>query len=288
MEILKMDGTELVNIDSDMDQLVAAFDSDNTEALMKFTGQAEQKKTGLPRLNINYNEETDDGISLKRGTWKIYVDGEFLYAPEVYIRPILRTFEWSAWDQEEQTFSSKSVQKPVLSGSFPDTTGTDRCGRLSRDEEESLGKDDPALIRSRMAVCNQIIYGLISGTFTKADGTEVELDNSPFVSYFKKSGFMPIRNFIESLTKQNKVMQRCNILLRTAKKTMGATSYFVPVPTLAGEIDISDSDKEMMKMFVETVKGHNEVVMNQHRDAVKLLDDSDIDLADDFKDAASA
>jgi hypothetical protein len=283
-----MNGTELVNIDNDMDQLVSAFNSDDTEALMRMTGQSEQKKTGLSRLNINYSEETEDGISLKRGTWKIYVEGEFLYAQEVNIRPILRTFEWSAWNQEEQIFSSKSVQKPTLQGSFPDTTGTDRCGRLSRDEEESLAKDDPSLIRSRMAVCNQIIYGLISGKFNKADGTEVELENHPFVSYFKKSGFMPIRNFIDSLTKQNKVMQRCNILLRTSKKTMGATSYFVPVPTLAGETDISDSDKNMMSMFVETVKGHNEVIMNQYREAIKLLEEDDLDLADDFKDAASA
>jgi hypothetical protein len=283
-----MNGTELVNMDNDMDQLVSAFNSDDTEALMRMTGQAEQKRTGLSRLNINYAEETDDGVALKRGTWKILVDGEFLYAQEVYIRPILRTFEWSAWDQENQNFSSKSVQKPTLQGSFPDTTGTDRCGRLSRDEEESLAKDDAAFVRSRLAVCNQIIYGLITGKFKKADGTEVDLDGHPFVSYFKKSGFMPIRNFIDGLTKQSKVMQRCNILLRTAKKTMGATSYFVPVPTLAGEVDISDSDKNVMSMFVETVKGHNEVIMNQYREAIKLLEEDNLDLADDFKDVASA
>lgn len=283
-----MNGTDLVNIDQDMDQLVSAFNSDDTEALMRMTGQAEQKRTGLSRLNINYNEETDDGIALKRGTWKILVDGDYLYASEAYIRPILRTFEWSAWDQENSNFASKSVQKPSLQGSFPDTTGTDRCGRLSRDEEESLAKDDPAFIRSRLAVCNQIIYGLISGKFNKADGTEVEIDNHPFVSYFKKSGFMPIRNFIDGLTKQSKIMQRCNILLRTSKKTMGATSYFVPMPTLAGEIDISDEDKKMMAMFVETVKGHNEVIMNQYRDAVKLLEEDDLSLADDFKDAVAS
>ena len=280
-----MDGTELVNIDSDMDQLVAAFDSDNTEALMKFTGQAEQKKTGLPRLNINYNEETDDGISLKRGTWKIYVDGEFLYAPEVYIRPILRTFEWSAWDQEEQTFSSKSVQKPVLSGSFPDTTGTDRCGRLSRDEEESLGKDDPALIRSRMAVCNQIIYGLISGKFTKADGTEVELDNSPFVSYFKKSGFIPVRNFIDQeLTRKKKVlMQKSYIELTTEKQKKGTLTYFTPKLAFVKEVSMSDSDKSLIKDFTSTVKGFNEKIMGDYTSATKAtLSDADADMSKRF------
>lgn len=284
-----MTGT-LTTMTDDIDNLVSAFTNDDMDALMKMSGQSETTQTeGLPRLNINYSEEADDGTPLKRGTWKIRVNGEFLYAPEVTIRPILRTYEYSTWDQEEQTFACKSVQKPTLSGDFPDTLGTNKCGRLSRDEEEQMAKDDPDFIRSRSAVCNQIIYGLIEGTFTKADGTEVELSGTPFVSYFKKSGFMPMKSFIDSLTKQRKIMQRCNILLRTDKKTMGATSYWVPVPTLAGEVDITTSDKDLMTVFAETVKGHNDYVMGQNRDVTKTLaSDEVIDLADDFEDAAAS
>ena len=44
-----------------------------------------------------------------------------------------------------------------------------------------------------------------------------------------------------------------------------------------------------MGLFAETVKGHNENVMNQYREAVKLIaDDDDIDLAADFEDANAA
>ena len=44
-----------------------------------------------------------------------------------------------------------------------------------------------------------------------------------------------------------------------------------------------------MSKFVDTVKGHNENVMNQHREAAKLLaDDGDIDLAADFDNANAA
>lgn len=284
-----MTGT-LTTMTNDIDNLVSAFTNDDVDALMQMSGQAENKQPeGLPRLNINYNEEAEDGTPLKRGVWKIRVNNEFLYAPEVTIRPILRTFEYSSWDQEEQTFACKSVQKPTLSGEFPDTLGTDKCGRLHRDVEETLQKDDPDFIRSRSAVCNQIIYGLISGTFHKADGTEVILEDTAFVSYFKKSGFMPIKTFIDSLSRQRKIMQRCKILLRTDKKTMGATSYWVPVATLAGEVDIADSDKELMGMFAETVKGHNEYVMGQNRDVAKTLaSDEVIDLADDFEDAVAS
>ena len=62
------------------------------------------------------------------------------------------------------------------------------------------------------------------------------------------------------------------------------------MPTLKGVVDtISDEDKGLMSKFVDTVKGHNENVMNQHREAAKLLaDDDDIDLAADFDNANAA
>ena len=77
-------------------------------------------------------------------------------------------------------------------------------------------------------------------------------------------------------------MQKCSILLRTDRKKKGSVTYFIPVPTLAGEVGISDSDKELMGMFGETVKKHNNVVMEKNRQARKLLADDDLDLADDF------
>lgn len=285
-----MIGTEIVNIDNEMDQLVSAFNNDDAEALMKMTGQSEgTKKTGLPRLNINYQDESEDGHALPRGSWKIMLDGEFLYAKQPQLRPILRTYEWSLWDQDEGTFAAKSVQKPSLSGSFPDSVGGDKCGRLPKEQEEVLGEDHPDVMRSRAAICNQVIYGIISGDFTKADGTEVTVDRQPVVAYFKKSGFMPISNFINSLSKQKKVMQRCVIDLGTDRKKMGSVTYWVPVPTLSGEVDVTDEDKELMTMFVESVKVHNEAVMSQHREAAKLImSDDDSDLAADFEDASAA
>ena len=62
--------------------------------LMELTGQksAQRSKEGLSRLNINYDTETDDGVTLTRGDWKMMYEGEMVYAKEVSIRPILRTF----------------------------------------------------------------------------------------------------------------------------------------------------------------------------------------------------
>ena len=194
----------MTTIGNEMDQLVSAFSDDDTATFMELTGQAKStSNVGLPRLNINYDTETDDGVALTRGSWKMFLDGEFLYAKEVFIRPILRTFEWSVYDMEQGTFTCKSVQKPTLAGEFPDTSAGNKCGRLSAKEEELLSDDDPLKVKSRSAVCNQVIYGQVSGAFTKADGTKVDVKDKPFVSYFKRSGFKPIRDFIDSLTRQN-------------------------------------------------------------------------------------
>ena len=278
-----MESNELV-IGNEMDQLVSAFNDDDTSTFMELTGQAKATaNVGLPRLNINYDTETDDGVTLTRGSWKMFVDGEFIYAKEVLVRPILRTFEWSVYDMEQKAFVCKSVQKPTLAGEFPDTLAGNKCGRLSAKEEELLTDDDPLKVKSRSAVCNQVIYGQITGDFAKADGTKVEIKDKPFVSYFKRSGFKPISSFIESLTRQKKIMQKIVMKLATSRVKSGSVIYYVPVPTLHSEVQVSEDDKALMKDFSQTVKGHNENVLNQFREAQKLISPSEEqDLSADF------
>ena len=285
-----MIGTDVMNMD-DMDAIVNAFNNDDMETFMEASGQGgnSNRQVGLPRLNINYDAETEDGQTLPRGAWKMYLDGRFIYAEEVKVRFILRTFEYSLWDQETGTFSSKSVQKPTLSGMFPSTDGVNKAGRLTREEEEALSKDDPAYLRSRAVVCNQVIFGKISGDFRTADGTEVKIEDQPVVAYFKRSGFKPIGDFISNLAKQKKLMQKCVISIKTHRHKNGSVTFWTPVPALVDEVSIIQEDKDLMAMFADTVKGHNESVMNQYREAVKLIaDDDDIDLAADFDDANAA
>ena len=49
------------------------------------------------------------------------------------------------------------------------------------------------------------------------------------------------------------------------------------------------SFSEVMKVFAEIVKSHNDNIMNQHRESMKLVESEDIiDLADDFEDAIAS
>ena len=285
-------GTNMVSVSNELDQIAAAFNSDDTEKLMELTGQGSgsSEKSGPPRLSINYDVATEDGTPLTRGDWKMYVDGRFIYASEVILRPLLRMFEYSVWDNEANDgrggFSCKSVQKPTFSGEFPDTTGGNKCGRLSREEEESLDKNDPRLLESRSVVCNQVIYGRISGDFKDAEGNKVRLSDEPVISYFKKSGFLPISNFINGLAKQRKLMAHSEIMLRTEKQKKGSVTYWTPLPTLHGTTTISEAEKELFGMFRDMIEKHNKGVMASHGEATKLVvESSDADLASDFDDA---
>ena len=288
-----MDGTQIQEMYSEMDALVAALQNDNTEELKKLTGQGEGggDRVGLPRLGINYDQETDDGKPLTRGHWKIFVDGEFLYAPEVKIQSLMRMFEYSMWDAEANEgrggFSCKSVQKPSFGGTFPDTEGGNKCGRLTRDEEEKLDDQDPAYLKSRAVICNQVIYGTISGTFKDGAGNEVKIDKKPMIAYFKKSGFKPIADFINGLGRQDKVMAHCEITLRTHKNKKGSVTYWTPVPTLSGTVGLSEDDKHLVVKFDQTIRAHNDSVLREFKEAQKLLlSEDDSDLASDFANAS--
>ena len=139
--------TEISTVDATLDGLVSAFSEGNEERLMALTGQDDgATKNLLPKLAINYDTDTEDGKSLKKGTWRIMHDGRFVYSDNVIIRPFMRTFFWSLWDSEEGRSVSSSIQKTVMSGDFPDSAGGNKCGRLAKDEVESLPDDDPRVI----------------------------------------------------------------------------------------------------------------------------------------------
>ena len=127
--------TELSTVDSALDGLVSAFSEENEEKLMALTGQSDgATKNLLPKLAINYDTDTEDGKSLKKGTWRIQHEGRFVYSDTAIIRPFMRTFFWSLWDSEEGRSVSSSIQKTVMSGDFPDSMGGNKCGRLSKDQ----------------------------------------------------------------------------------------------------------------------------------------------------------
>lgn len=271
---------ELSVMETSSEKMLEAIKAGNVEDLLRLSGQTEidQPKVGLSRLNINYETDTDDGHTLKKGAWKVYYDGEFVYADSIKFRPLLRRYEWSVWDQEEGKFSSRSVQTESLDYQFPDTTGGNKCGRLTKSEEEQLGDDHPKTLASRLATCNQVFYALIDMDGKNAEGKQVKITNYPVLTYFKRSGFRPAREAILKLG--DTPMFNVEFELTTQRQKMGSVTYFTPVFTKSGDAKV---DIDMMKMFLETINASNSVIMEQHKEALKAkASEEEVDLAADF------
>jgi hypothetical protein len=275
---------ELSVMENPFDNMLEAVKSGNRDEMLRLTGQGsdDTPKAGLSRLNINYETDTDDGHSLKKGTWKVYYDGEFVYSDAVEFRPMVRTYEWSVWDQEEGKFSCRSIQAPSLEYQFPDTQGGNKCGRLTKSEEEQLGEDHPKTLASRLATCNQVFYAVINMEGKTADGRDVKIENYPVVTYFKRSGFRPAREAIERLGKST-MMNEVVFDLTTKRHKMGSVTYFTPVFTQKGQAKMDDAAMELMAMFLETVKASNATILEQNKEAVKAKSsEEEVDLAADF------
>ena len=162
---------------TDLD-LVSEFDvnvGDDKASLIAMLGQdglAESKGDSLASLRINYDADTEDGHTLKRGSWKVYNGTEMVYADSAFIVPMMRTYEYSVFDTEEQTFACKSVQRKKMSDAFPDKSGTMKCGRMSRTEEENLSEDDPRLLLSKSVTSHIILYGKLDMPDGKTSSSE--------------------------------------------------------------------------------------------------------------------
>jgi len=273
---------------------IDSLDLDNLDeaALMAMTGQggAPQQSAGLPRLSINYETEDDAGNTLPRGSWRVMLDGQYLYTTELSFRPFARMFNYSLWDSEEGKMTSQSIQTPSLGDRFPDSSGSEKCGRLSKDDEAALDPADPRALLSREVVCNQIVYGTISGDFKSADGTKVKVENEPIVAYFKKSGFRPVREAIDTITRQKKLMAKTVLQLSTKKNKMGSVTFWTPTFAQVDYLDqLTSEDMGLLKKFMETIKGYNDTILAKYRDASKLLgsaDSSSLDAELDDVDAA--
>jgi len=260
-----------VDISDDKDALLAALGQD---------GVAESKQSSLASLRINYDADTEEGHTLKRGTWKVWNGSENVYADSVVINPMLRTFEYSIYDQEEGAFTCRSVQRKKMTEAFPDNSGGMKCGRLTRSEEQDLAEDDPRLLLSKSVTCNIIIYGQLDmKDAVNAAGEASPVENLPFVGYFKRSGFRPMNDFIQQ--KLGKIpLPTALVELKTKRMANGGVTYWIPQPELVKEVSFTPERKELMQKFLDTVGAANAKILGEHKEALKqVMSDEDVDLA---------
>ena len=196
----------------------------STTDLMKLTGQVDSgaEDSGLPRLSINHASEDDEGNSLPRGYYAIKnpKTGEIVFAEQASLRPFIRLFMYSAWDNEAEAFGSQTVQLNTLNGVFYDSIGGERCGRLTKVEMDKLDANSPEYAMQKNVKCNQVVYGIVAAKGVNSKGEKASIQNLPVVWYVKGVSFIPVSNFIRSLNKQKKPMWETvlRLLLSRIKK----------------------------------------------------------------------
>ena len=239
--------------------------------LMKLTGQLDNgspEGSVLSRLSINYQTEDENDNPLPRGQFKLKVDGDAVYSKMATFRPFIRMFAYSYWDNNDEVFTS-SVQRPSLGDQFPDSNGAYKCGKLSREELESLADGDPQRVIQSSIKCNQVMYGVADMEGKKADGKDVSLKQIPCVLYAKGVNYIPMSTTLKSLATQKKPMIRNNLLLSTKKQKSGGNTFFAIDIKIGESVAMSEQDTDLLKEFAAVTKSVNEGVMEKHRIAVK-------------------
>lgn len=266
------------------------------EDIMRLTGQeAGQSGINLPSLRINYHEEDDDGNSLPKGHWVMSVDGVLVYAPEVLVRILFSTYQYGHYDNDLKKQVSTSVHFQNWSDDIPDDSGGFRCGKVSKTEYEKLSPADQAVQKD--IKLSRVLFCLVDIDGVDFEGNPVSAESVPAVFYARGTNFMPIADYLKTLTRHKKLMQKVITKFKIEKHKNGTLTYFEVAPESGDEVDaITSHDIELIQEAAEAVKAENDGVIakfekarggskkkvDQSKDLLaKILDDDD-DLNDEL------
>ena len=263
------------------------IDEVNEENLAKVAAMIGQVDTsrpevaaGLPRLAIEQQNENKEGDTLPKGSFRLRVNDQTVYAKEIEARFFVRYYSYDLWNQENPEDSIRTVLAPSLSDDFPDTSGGNKCGKLAKDEIANLSTNSLEHAIQKSIKCTQVIYGTVTkaeGAAT-ADGEEVDLKGTPFIWSARGSAFMPVNNYIREVP-SNKIMFGQKAKISTKRNVNGSVIYYTPVFDKPQPIKVTDKDIELLNTFMEDINKWNTRVLkqyNERKDTVLAREDLDI------------
>jgi len=249
-----------------------------------------QKDTSLPRISINHAADDEDGNTLPRGHYKVKdpETGEMVYGKTVTFQPLLRTYSYSVWDNEERKFSVRTTQQENFQQDFPDTLGGMKCGKLSKEVAAELDPKSPEAITNSAIKGNYILYGLVSVKNGKTkDGKKASLTNVPCVWYVKGKSWGPISDYMYATEKKYGNFRTHKMELVSVRHQNGENSFFSADANDAGEATFGKDEFETVAGFMTLVDQNNSKVLAEHHKARKSGDlGEDADLVSDLEDGA--
>ena len=258
--------------------LPTTLDDLSEDKLKKLIGQSGDTSTGggIPRLSINHSTEDDDGNQIPRGFYMIRnSEGRSVFAPKAIYRPFVRTFMYSVWDNDSNTFSSQTIQSRSMNDLFYDSAGGLKCGKLAPNILKTLDEHSPDAVLQKSIKCVQVLYGLVSITEGQdATGKPATVENIPAVWYVRGSSFMRISDWIKTIEAQRKLMPTATAELSTVKGKRGGNIYYGANAKTVGFGKFSKEDQAQLLQFFESINSFNNGIMESHRTNKKLKEDS--------------
>ena len=258
------------------------LDSLSNDKIMAMVGQdADMGGSSLARLSINYEAEDSDGNAIKRGLYKVEgTDKGTVYAEKVSFRPFLNTFQYKKYDEENEDNNSKSVMFRSWSDSKIDTKGTESCGSVPKAQRDDL--DPASKIEQDKVTCYRNVFGVVSAKGKTSKGQDVTITEEPVLYRVRGVNFLPIGDQLKSLSKRNKIMYNTVLDFNgTEKHTKGSVTYFTAkIKDANKDVKFSDTDKQILKDFLDYVKQENDYVKAEH-DKAKKSETTAEDILDD-------
>ena len=157
-----------------MSQEIVLVSEEDLKALADRAGAVQSGSNFLPQLRVNYEDETPEGISLKKGTFFVADQDEAVYANTVTFRPLTQHFQWVDYDEVQE----KTVNRTRFIANFKeearDEKGGVRCGKPSSKEL----KANPNLAKQYESItCYRHLQGIVKYTGKTAAGVETEVEN---------------------------------------------------------------------------------------------------------------
>ena len=263
---------------------------ENMAKLAAMVGQTETRSNvqqGLPRLAIEQQADNDDGEPLPKGSFRIRLDNNTVYAKEISVRMFVRYYSYDLWNQQSPEDSIRTVLAPSLSDDFPDTSGGMKCGKLNKQEVEALSTNSLEHAKQKSIKCTQVVYGIITGAKDATDttGEAVDLKGTPFIWSARGSAFMPVANYIREVP-SNKIIFGQKVNIATKRNKNGGITYYTPVFDKPQPVKIVDEDVETLNTFMKDIEKWNERVLKQYNERKEnVLAMDDLDVANSLDDA---
>jgi hypothetical protein len=257
--------------------LPATIEGLSDDDIMEMTGQTSGKsRPAFPLLTINPTDETDDGDSIPKGTFSIYVNSteDMVYGTPVRFRPFINAYQYRVYDAKEKKTINKSIIFKSWNDEKFDELGGLACGKLPRKKYATLNKVEQA--EQDKIKCKRYMYGTVSfegvlkvAKGSKSEPVKVQVDNLPCLWRTGGSSFKPVQDALDQFTNAKKQMFNHQLVLTTKREKTGTNVYYVPLmePDLQTVLPLTKEDLELMRRFQAQIVQENNEIMDKWRQA---------------------